>query len=246
MIHRPCNIKPGSTLVLLAGALLVLSGCASSSSISSSANNERRIEPIQHDDTHTRLVMSMSGWLDTPYVYGGNLKSGVDCSAYVQALTDKAFGVRLPRTTVEQMKVGREVSRAGLQPGDLVFFKTGRNQYHVGIYLESGEFTHASTSSGVTVSHLNDYYWRDKYLTARRVLEDSIEELPIATGQLLADRPGAERTERPRGADPDPGYEPRSPETQRTEPAQRTGRGSGTWTTSGKTKNTGNTRRTGW
>ena len=248
MIRFTRLISPETSLMILAAAFVALSGCASSSTVSMDKTrtvpDAHRVEPVLHDDSHTRLVMSMSGWLDTPYAYGGTLKSGVDCSAYVQALTSKAFNVQLPRTTVQQMKSGREVSSAALQPGDLVFFKTGRNQYHVGIYLENGEFTHASTSSGVTVSHLNDYYWRDKYLTARRVLEDSHSFESPTTDRVAARVPAPEQQARPSGADAETRNERVKPRVEERRPA--TGRQSGTWTATGKTDNSKKSGRTGW
>ena len=35
--------------------------------------------------------------------------------------------------------------------GDLVFFHTGKTK-HVGIYIDNGQFMHASTKIGVTIS----------------------------------------------------------------------------------------------
>jgi hypothetical protein len=60
-----------------------------------------------------------------------------------------------------------------LQPGDLVFFKTGRKTRHVGVYLSGDEFVHASSSSGVTISSLDTDYWQRTWWHARRVLPDS-------------------------------------------------------------------------
>ena len=56
-----------------------------------------------------------------------------------------------------------------LLPGDLVFFHPPNKIRHVGIYLGRGEFAHASTSTGVTISQMNSTYWRNAYWTARRV-----------------------------------------------------------------------------
>jgi cell wall-associated NlpC family hydrolase len=49
-----------------------------------------------------------------------------------------------------------------------VFFKTGFWSKHVGIYLENGNFMHASASSGVMISNLADTYWRDRYWKSLR------------------------------------------------------------------------------
>ncbi|MDZ7695136.1 MAG: NlpC/P60 family protein [Balneolaceae bacterium] len=60
--------------------------------------------------------------------------------------------------------------RRSVRTGDLVFFKTGRKSFHVGIIIEEGEFLHASTSQGVTTSSIYDRYWANRYLGARRIM----------------------------------------------------------------------------
>jgi cell wall-associated NlpC family hydrolase len=110
-------------------------------------------------------------WDDTPYCYGGTSKDGVDCSSLVQTIYLGAFGVRLPRTTQEQAKVGYEVARNETKEGDIVFFKTGYETRHSGIYLEYGNFINTSTSRGVTISNLNNPYWKNAYWQSRRILD---------------------------------------------------------------------------
>jgi hypothetical protein len=87
--------------------------------------------------------------------------------------------------------VGTEVRRSQLQPGDLVFFRPSRKDRHVGVYLSNGEFVHASASSGVTVSSLDDRYWKRTWWQARRVLQD------VPTSSPAPERPDPEQ--------PDPG-----------------------------------------
>lgn len=43
--------------------------------------------------------------------------------------------------------------------------------HHVGIYMGDGHFAHACSSRGVIISRLDDDFWRQCYLTGRRVLE---------------------------------------------------------------------------
>lgn len=93
----------------------------------------------------------------------------MDCSAFVQRVFADAFDIRLPRTTESQVTHGRRISRGDLQPGDLVFFRPAKTR-HVGIYLNDGEFAHASSSEGVTISNLDLDYWRDAYWMSRRIL----------------------------------------------------------------------------
>jgi cell wall-associated NlpC family hydrolase len=60
------------------------------------------------------------------------------------------FEMRLPRETRQQAKIGTEIDKDDLLPGDLVFFKTGAGEsgLHVGIYDTDNQFIHASTSQG--------------------------------------------------------------------------------------------------
>lgn len=121
-----------------------------------------------------RLSKTLHGqfreWQGTPYRMGGTTRAGIDCSAYV-AEAFRPLGLDLPRSTLEQVQTGRPVARDELGLGDLVFFKTGRGSRHVGIYLERGEFMHASRQRGVMISSLHNRYWRSKYWQARRVYE---------------------------------------------------------------------------
>jgi cell wall-associated NlpC family hydrolase len=82
--------------------------------------------------------------LGSPYVWGATGPNAFDCSGLTQAAY-RAAGVSLPRTTYAQIGAGRRVSRAELQPGDLVFFYSGIS--HVGIYVGGGRMIHAPNPS---------------------------------------------------------------------------------------------------
>lgn len=117
-----------------------------------------------------RLASIAMQYIGTPYVFGGNsLYYGIDCSAYVQQVYAQ-IGVSLPRTADYQYEVGTPISRGELLPGDAVFFTTYTyGASHVGIYLGDGNFIHASSSRGVTISSLNDHYYSTHYIGARRM-----------------------------------------------------------------------------
>lgn len=110
-------------------------------------------------------------WKGTRYRLGGTSKSGVDCSGFMQITFRDLFGIDLPRTTTEQAKEGRRVSKSEIKTGDLVFFKTGRgpNGKHVGVYVKNGQFLHASTKGGVIYSDLDSPYWSKTFWQARRL-----------------------------------------------------------------------------
>lgn len=109
-------------------------------------------------------------WKGTPYILGGNSENGVDCSSFTQIVFRDFFEESLPRNTREQLQIGSGVRRNHIQPGDLIFFRTGRGVLHVGIAMEEGNFLHASVSNGVMISNLNQNYWAGRYLGARRIL----------------------------------------------------------------------------
>jgi cell wall-associated NlpC family hydrolase len=115
-----------------------------------------------------KLRSEVRRWEGTPHRMGGATRRGIDCSGFVQRLYQDIFGRRIPRSTATLVKSGRPVGRRQLRAGDLVFFRVPHKGRHVGIYLSHSEFAHASTSKGVTVSSLEDPFWRKAYWTARR------------------------------------------------------------------------------
>ncbi len=182
------SCKWNRIVVLVGGLLLWLasSGCASSSRLTEPEEPDRpsrpvsapgRIEYDEHEtdeyssDLERRLREVIREWEGTPYRYGGSDYDGIDCSAFVMLVCNQVLGVRLPRTTREQVNVGRHVLPHELQTGDLVFFHPRSKARHVGIFLSENKFAHASTTQGVTISDLNDPYWRESYWTARRIYE---------------------------------------------------------------------------
>lgn len=125
--------------------------------------------------TDTRLVEFIDGWYGTRYRYGGNDKSGVDCSGFSTAFIGFLFHFAIPRTSSEQYKQSKRIKKSELEEGDLVFFYTRGRRHgvsHVGIYLRNNKFVHASTSSGVVINDLDDEYYARNYAGAGRVRQD--------------------------------------------------------------------------
>lgn len=94
------------------------------------------------------IVMYSKMFLGIPYMNAGTTTAGFDCSGFVQYVYAH-FGVNLPRTTYDQVKVGTKVSKDDLKPGDIVFFGTEDNVYHDGIYIGGGRFIHAPKTGDV-------------------------------------------------------------------------------------------------
>ena len=107
------------------------------------------------------LDAAYKDWKGIPYLLGGTGYDGVDCSSFMQIVFEDYFEIELPRSTREQMKVGKSVKKDKIKLGDMVFFKTGTDTYHVGVMVNNEQFMHASTSSGVMISGLQERYWAD-------------------------------------------------------------------------------------
>ena len=92
---------------------------------------------------YANLEALATSCLGTDYVWGGNDRSGFDCSGLVQYLYKNALGIQLSRTTYTQQYEGKSVSFDDLQMGDLLFFQRGKDTYHVAMYLGDGFYIHA-------------------------------------------------------------------------------------------------------
>lgn len=116
-----------------------------------------------------RMLEFIEEWYGTPYRYGGTSKQGVDCSAFVNFFMSAVYGLSVPRNSKEQYSAAKKIKKKQLEEGDLVFFNTRGGVSHVGVYLGNNKFAHASTSSGVTISDLDDDYYDRRYVGSGRV-----------------------------------------------------------------------------
>ena len=119
-----------------------------------------------------KMMDNILAWMGTPYEYGGETKSGIDCSAFTREMFRESAGISLPRSTTAQVKTGTPVTLENLKFGDLIFFNTtGENPSHVGIYIGDDMFAHASVSFGVTLSSMYSSYYKKRFTEARRVIQ---------------------------------------------------------------------------
>ena len=105
-----------------------------------------------------------------PYRDGGIDPSGFDCSGFVRYVYEQ-HGVAVPRQVRDQFRIGKNVDRDDLEPGDLVFFSTiAPGASHVGIMIGGDQFVHAPSERGVVrVESLGAQYWASRYIGAKRV-----------------------------------------------------------------------------
>lgn len=123
--------------------------------------------------SHQKLLVDEAmTWLGTPYRYGGNDKSGIDCSGLTTQVYMKALGIALPRNSAQQQAFCHSIPYGQIQVGDLVFFVTGSNKSrvsHVGMYVGNGYIIHASGSKGVILSQMADSYYKRTYHSSGHV-----------------------------------------------------------------------------
>lgn len=167
-MHHFFRLKYGSIRPLCMGILLLLllASCA--------AGRKASVRDTQIE----RVISSARTYIGTPYKYGGTTRSGMDCSGLLMN-SFRAINVSLPRSSEAQSKVGTEVKMKDLEPGDLVFFATGKKRKkitHVGLVTEvKGDdvvkFIHASSSLGVVETNIYADYYQKRFRGARRVIQ---------------------------------------------------------------------------
>ena len=141
------------TLYLYFTLLVFLSSCISQKKLSKST----RVNSV---------IGKARTYIGTPYKWGGNDKKGIDCSGLL-VRSFESVGMKLPRTTSQQIDLGKKVSLKKSKEGDLVFFAFGKSKRkgtHVGLVSNVEDnsnikFIHASSSKGVVETQLiRDYY----------------------------------------------------------------------------------------
>lgn len=137
----------------------------------SSTSDEITSVPSSNTDGE-KIVSFAKQYLGYRYVYGGTKPStGFDCSGFIHYVFNSC-GYSISRSLSAQANTGVAVSKAELQPGDVVFFNNTSSGAlgHVGIYIGNGTMIHAANSNrGVVTDTINSGYYNTYYYTARRI-----------------------------------------------------------------------------
>ncbi|XKH50437.1 LysM peptidoglycan-binding domain-containing protein [Chryseomicrobium palamuruense] len=123
--------------------------------------------PVVSGTQAQKIVQIAQSFIGVPYVWGGSTPAGFDCSGFIHYVYKQA-GISVPRTNSKGMDA-RSYYLDQPQVGDLVFFA---NTYtsgisHLGIYIGNNQFIHAG-SKGITVTSLNDSYWKKHFDSYKR------------------------------------------------------------------------------
>jgi cell wall-associated NlpC family hydrolase len=117
----------------------------------------------------SKAVAYANAQLGKPYQWGGAGPNSFDCSGLVMMAWEQA-GIYFPHLAQDQYNLTQQIPLSSALPGDLIFFGTPSNVYHVGIYIGNGQMIDAPrTGENVSVSSI---YWSD-LLGAGRVTTSS-------------------------------------------------------------------------
>ena len=137
------------------------------------AGTEKKINT--HNTSANEIIITAQKYLGVRHCMGGTTMKCIDCSGLLVAVFAR-HGINLPHNSEEQARYGKIIDGMDkLKKGDLVFFirsyRTLHFITHSGIYLGNNSFIHTSSKDGVTITSLNDPYWKDKFIFGTRVLE---------------------------------------------------------------------------
>jgi len=119
------------------------------------------VSPIRN-----KMVQIAKSTIGVPYRWGGNNpREGFDCSGLMRYVHKRATGITIPRTAAQQRDRSKTISYGQLQPGDMLFFKTGKRSNHVGIYVGNRQFVHApSGGKRVKITSMDSAYWHSRFV----------------------------------------------------------------------------------
>ena len=132
-------------------------------------------EVSENDSLRKAQELLIAGGLNRmglKYVWGGTSPIyGFDCSGFTQYLYAQ-IGVRLPRTSREQARVGVMVQGKDMQIGDLMFFGKGNIVDHVAMYIGNGKMIHSSKmNDGVGINNIDMPYVKNNIMFVKRIID---------------------------------------------------------------------------
>ncbi|EEP96512.1 NlpC/P60 family protein [Yersinia aldovae ATCC 35236] len=143
------------------------------------ANSKIKLSPAhkkRYQHAKQTAMSKLMKQVGKPYRWGGSSpNTGFDCSGLIYYAYKDVIRIKMPRTANEMyhLRDAAPVKRAELESGDLVFFNIANRGVadHVGVYLGNGKFIQSPrTGEEIRISMLDNDYWQDHYVGARRVV----------------------------------------------------------------------------
>ena len=155
---------------------LFLVACGSSKKTNFKEIKTEKSSKKKKSEKADAIITFAKTYSGTKYMYGGTTKKGIDCSGLL-FVSFQSEQINLPRVALDMSKKGKKISLSKVQKGDLLFFKTNKKKRsinHVGLVVEKNKkglfFIHSTTSSGVIISSLDQNYWKNAFVEARKVI----------------------------------------------------------------------------
>ena len=154
------------------------------------ASQQERADASTNASIAETLLYAFS-LIGVKYRYGGkNADTGFDCSGFIRHVFAETLALALPHSAYAMSKLGNPIENDGLEPGDLVFYKTRKHAFsHVGLYIGDGRFVHApSRGKTVEIVDMDNTYWRKRFNGARRLIaapSDSGSEISSPSADSL-------------------------------------------------------------
>ncbi|CQJ46640.1 putative lipoprotein [Yersinia rohdei] len=142
-------------------------------------NNKIKLSPAhkkRYQHAKQTAMSKLMKQVGKPYRWGGSSpNTGFDCSGLIYYAYKDVIRIKMPRTANEMfhLRDAAPVKRGELESGDLVFFNIANRGVadHVGVYLGNGKFIQSPrTGEEIRISMMDNDYWQDHYVGARRVV----------------------------------------------------------------------------
>ena len=163
-------------LLFFVGLSCLLISCGSTKSARNSGDaTEAKYYEIPADKRLINIVNDALTYEGTRYKWGGTTRKGMDCSGLVYTAF-QSEQIALPRVSRNMALEGKSIKNRDVTIGDLLFFKTDHSKRinHVGLVVDIRPgavlFIHSTTSRGVIISSLDENYWKQAYIEARRII----------------------------------------------------------------------------
>lgn len=125
---------------------------------------------VSEKELDRKLIYFVDAWYGAPYKYGGDGKSGIDCSRLVCRIYKDVYGKNVAGTARDLDRMSESVKQSRLKQGDMVFFKIESSKVsHVGVYIANNHFVHASVKKGVIINSLEDKYYKKYFYKGGRI-----------------------------------------------------------------------------
>ena len=166
------------------------------------------------------IVSTALAQIGKPYRYAGaDPEGGFDCSGLVHYSYAQS-GLRIPRSTQEQLQAGEMVSYEEAQPGDLLFYQFDQDKkassLHVILFTGDGSGVHAPVSGKqVSAVRVGQPAWTSRYVGTVSLLGHP--HITGATSARAAASSGSEPIRPPRAVEPAPAIDTVQPRLMQPE-----------------------------